>query len=552
MGLLNLNLKKFINYNKDLESCRRENNYLKAEVKKLQSELEFLKRRKSNGKRIYHIESLSDLSKLTEEHFPSLSEQKVYKRLEQIFSKFELPVTVFVEPYYNDSDYKDIYYHFYASKYDTPPKCTCRLVLIEGSISENELFDPNFDLNKVLIGIISVRPIAGGILGKTYIDPKKIKKEHKIYVRTTPFKVGVIGRVLKIDAFPFSSQDEEYISCAETSLWMLLHYYGERYGVYRQALPHEIIEIVDQQHYQRVTPTTGLSYFQISRVLKEFGLSSKIYHRFIGEKTYYDDEYFKRIFHHYVESGIPLLVGIQLKKEKEKERGHAVVCIGHGPIQNKEIKELKPVVKTDNFQVFNSADFINSYIFMDDNKYPYEERKFDEFDYKEYESTRIKYFIVPLYKRVFIDACIAESTFYKILGNNLMGLSLSGISEKNLVIRIFLTTSRNYKASRFKSLRDGSYRFIEHLPMPKLVWVCEIFTFESYFRKKAIGEIIVDSTAHKRGGLLSILLIRYPRTISFRLPGEPVDVLLERIEKYRGLIKLQQEFQCFDKNLLGV
>ena len=125
-----------------------------------------------------------------------------------------------------------------------------------------------------------------------------------------------------------------------------------------------------------------------------------------------------------MESGIPIMVGIRLQKDgKEKKdargSGHAVVCIGHGELN--DIKEIDSE-KIGDFTITNSADLISSYVYMDDNKYPFYKNKFDDFDYSK-TKTKIKYFIVPLYKRVFLDAFEAEKTFYEIMKNSILGLN---------------------------------------------------------------------------------------------------------------------------------
>ena len=88
------------------------------------------------------------------------------------------------------------------------------------------------------------------------------------------------------------------------------------------------------------------------------------------------------------------MVGIRLKKAN-MELGHAIVCVGHGEIEVNH--SLESIENINGFKVYNSADFVNTYIYMDDNKYPFKQNIFDQFDYQGYD-TKIKYFIVPLYR----------------------------------------------------------------------------------------------------------------------------------------------------------
>ena len=494
--------------------------------------------------KIIHIRLLSELKNRKSE----LNFIKNCERFIALFEKIQLPVTLFIEEFYSDRDYKDAYYHFFASKYNEFPKYATRIAIFEGIISKDELYSKKYSLQEKLIGVIIIRPILNGCIGRTYFDPSKLRNECKMYVRTTPFKIGILGRQLEINTFPFSSQDGEYMTCAETSLWMLLYYYGTRYGEYRTALPHEIIDIVDDKHFQRVVPSVGLHYTQSSEVLKRFGFSSQVYIRLVKDKIYYDDRHFKRLFYYYIESGIPIMVGVRFKQKNkisDEEVGHAAVCIGHGEVMVDDESEPDDI---NGFKVFNSADFVNTYIYMDDNKYPFKENHFDNFDYNEFE-TKIKYLIVPLYKRIFLDALMAEKTFYAILKNDFFGLSnIFDLKDKVLVLRIFLTTSRNYKSSRFESL-EHSYKIIDSLPMPKFVWICEISTLDLYRQNKIIGEIVLDPTSSKNEGFKQIILIRYPNKFAYKTFSEQLQQLIERFKKKRIL---EDVYSAFNKNLVEV
>ena len=339
--------------------------------------------------------------------FKDLPKELQIKRLKSILKKLNFPITLVIEEDYQDREYKDIFYHFYASKFLNFEKDSKRILILQNLLSEDQLLDANFNLEENIVGIIVLRPLKGREIGKTFINPKFLNIPF-CYIRKTPFTFGMLGRKFSIDSFPFASQDGEYMTCAETSLWMILHYYGSRYQEYKIALPSEIVEIVDNNHYVRVLPSKGLYFSHSSMVLKKFGFSSQIYH-----KDFYNSESFKRYFHYYIESGIPLMVGIRLKN-KNIEKGHAIVCIGHGKLNFNKMVRKEDLGK---FNIINSADLIEDYVFMDDNKTPFEIRQYNKFDYP-YEETQIKYFIVPLYKRIFLDAIEAEAIFYEILKNH--------------------------------------------------------------------------------------------------------------------------------------
>ena len=476
-----------------------------------------------------------------EENFKELASLDKDGRLVRLLECFSIPITVAVESNYSDPDYKDMYYNFYASKYQEYEKYCHRIVVFSGRLTEQELFDANSTIEEKLIGAITIRPLKQGSIGRTYIDPKYLISS-RLFVRTTMFTIGFAGRKLSIDAFPFSSQDGEYMSCAETVLWMILHYYGDRYKEYKSALPHEILKIVDESYYQRVLPSVGLHVTHSSTVLKKFGFSSKVYYRILENKTQKSELLFRRAFHYYVESGVPLMVGVRLES-KTTTQGHAIACIGHGDLQYEEFDR----VQVNGYNVINSADFAKHYVFMDDNKLPFELREFDNFDY-DYEKTIIKYFITPLYRRIFLEANDAEKIFYNVLENTSIGLTNLGDLTDDLVIRIFLTTARNYKSSRFESDDDIQVKKLYvNLPLPKFVWVCEISTLELYKQNRAIGEVVLDATASKSGKKFDeLILVRYRKNIGYKTYKENIYQLVNRL---KVSLSKSVDFGVFDKNL---
>jgi len=330
------------------------------------------------------------------------------------------------------------------------------------------------------------------------------------------FQIGCCGRKMVIEAFPFASQDGEYMTCAETTLWNILSYYGARYPEYRVALP-----------------SSGLNYMMSSLILKKFGFGSKIYYRLIKNKTKESEFNFKRWFHYYVESGIPFMVGI---KFDNKKIGHAVTCVGHGKIQVK--LEDNKAIKIDGIKVFNSADFIDEYVYMDDNGVPFEINKFDEFK-------------VPLYKKIYIDASEAEKIFLNILKDKYLGIDNLKKYGNKFVVRIFLSTSRNYKVGRFSGNTNEKMKNLYiNLKMPKFIWVCEIGTVDAYKNKKMMGEIVLDTTA-SIGDFNELLLIRYPGKILVKLKKDNEQNLKSKLMKmYRK--EVEKEFDMLETNLMEV
>ena len=507
--------------------------------------------RNNNSSRILCLDNKDSLQKKMRENLDFIQDKE---RFLHLFEDIQFPITLVIEEYYSDRDYKDSYYHFFASKYHDFGKYTHRIVILEREITEQEIYNKNFSLKKKIIGLLTIRPFKTGNIGKALFNPKKLQLGN-VLIRTTKFAVGLFGRKFRINTFPFSSQDGEYMTCAETALWGILQYYGARYKEYRAALPHEIVDIAENEAYERASPSHGLNYAHISKVLKNFGFSPKIYSRKYESNNKAEFLDFKRMFHYYVESGIPLMVGIRFDKETT---GHVVLCVGRRNSMPKQIQyetldkkcqidSTEPELKDNKYQIANSADFVEEYVFMDDNKRPFTLNKLDDFCYEK--ETIIKYFIAPLYKRIFLEAKDAERIFYNTLQNKILGLKNISPEPTKVVIRIFLTTSRNYKASRFQAL-EKSYRIIDRIPMPKFLWICEISTEEQYRKGKVCAEIVLDATASKRDVSESIILLRYPERIGTKTFDETLQDLEEKINRKNPYLEI--DFDTFKSNLMEV
>lgn len=458
----------------------------------------------------------------------------------------QFPITVVLEKTYVDKDYRDCYYHFYASKHFEVSKNCQRITLFEGDFSKWDFTEDKHDLlQDSIIGTITIRPIKGGAWGRTLIDPRKLH-QHEFYVRTTTYKFILNGLSFTIRAYPFASQDGEMMKCAETSIWTILNYFGTRYSEYRTVLPSEIISTVGVSSMQRVLPSQGLDYLQKSNLLKKFGFSPKVYSRDI-----YDDEATGRMFHYYVESGIPIAISLS---------GHSTVCIGHAR-RNLHV-DTTPDLKTTSFNGYrfiDSADLHNEYVMIDDNQYPYKLEIYDNFSIHKGRN-KLVYFTVPLYKRIFLEANAAKRIFDRVIEDLFSKPKFTDVQKhwdqitcgmsKDIVERVFLTSSRKYKAFRINNASTNIEKsYYSNLLFPKFIWVMELSSSESYENDKNMvyGEIVLDATSSNSAGAESIIMIRIGKIFSFRMPDESFEHLKLRIFEKRGV---QETFLQYNNNLL--
>lgn len=497
-------------------------------------------------------------------------------RIKEIFNLFKLEksnyLTVIIENNHVDRQYRDSYYSYFSQKYSSFERNCLRLVFFEGTIKYSDFRQR--DISQIqknsFLGTMVLRPLNVGNIGNTLLNPQKLKISG--YVQTCTFKVLVCGRKLIIKAFPYSSQDNETMTCAETALFNLIQYYSQKYSEYRLLMPNEILQIIEQSSSERVLPSEGVDDLCMAKVLQSAHLHPILYHAENEEDTDFDE-----LFYAYVESGIPFILGLP---------EHSVICIGHGEFDFKiekhnigEISKGEDIEGTKMYYV-NTASLVDEYVFMDDNRVPYYISTIDELTVHYFKNTnytldnedlfdddmshtdddndfcncveyppeiiqeiKIKHdsLIVPLYKRIFLDASRAKSIFdLHFLKNidfiqhiqNSYDDKTWGITFENpLVWRMYLASSNSYKDFKCRyAINDKTYEYYANESFPRFVWVLEIGTLATFSNKKARAEILLDATSSRNSDTWAILSITYKEHSVF------VPFVIERLRKSEGII----------------
>lgn len=443
-----------------------------------------------------------------------LVDQKVMHHLE----RFCPDTKIVIERNYVDKVYRDSYYAYYASKRTHYGKDAIKLSffsdpegrITNGSFSQKELV---YFLEQSYRGFIVLRPTSPYIVGRSAIAPNLLQdnsfKTCLVYIPSS-----AAGLKVHVQAFPFSSQDTETISCAETMIWALMEYYGNKYPEYSPVLPSQILNILKQNIVERQLPSSGLSVESMSYLLKECGFGPKLYSR---EEFGVD---FNSLLSCYIESGIPVIVALDnaeaVKKGSVKRLiGHAVLCIGHEIIDGNSIKGTSFVeysLKKGNgkLKVRDWDNIPKKFIFVDDNFPVYQSESLDEptrryldipeQEYpnraskekadKEWSSCKISHFIVPLYKKIYLEAYVAK-TFVKEL---LISHFFEYADGREVCLRTFLCSARSYrKYIMFSNMPQNLKALIMSKSFPKFVWITEV-SDESIPSGEAKGLIILDAT----------------------------------------------------------
>lgn len=496
-------------------------------------------------------------------------------RIKEIVTFFKVEksklITLVIESDHVDRQYRDSYYTYFSQKYSNFERNCLRLAFFEGELKHTDFMSDISKIKNVFIGTIVLRPLNVGNIGHTLLNPHKLNIVG--YVQTCEFKVMICGRKLTIRAFPYLSQDNETMTCAETALFNLIQYYSEKYSEYRILMPSEILKTLETASYERVLPSHGVDDVFMAKVLQAGYFYPRLY-PFENE----EGQDFEDLFYAYVESGIPFILGLPQ---------HAVICIGHGSVDFKMIRHKLENISVkdtiDNQQIFyvSTEKLVDEYIFMDDNQVPYVVSTIDKMTVRYFENCdfslesdneniedeiiaeniendfgddllegcieyseeaiqkmkkRFDSLLVPLYKRVFLDASRAKSIYDENFLKNpdfiakiqeaYCDNNWGYIPNNPLVWRMYLAASNNYKDFRCRTAPNTDiYEYYSCQSYPRFIWILEIGTISTFSERKARIEVLLDATSSRNSDTWAILSIRYKEHLVF------VPYVINRLQK---------------------
>ena len=413
--------------------------------------------------------------------------------------------TVFVENDYVCKDYKNLHSNFYSKKFlSRSPNCS-RLHFFdqEGLSKDSVLIDPEGNQNSYL-GYSVVEPLAYRCIGRTVLDAQKICQHNKdLYCLAAKFPVRIHGAEYHVNGFPYRSQTGEAIVCAHTALWGVCRYLSQRYSIYGELLPFDIIQKAGVARGRRV-PNHGLTYSDYCEILAGFGCHPLLLRprTAAGDRSHWvqDVECFYDLYA-YMESGLPILASFG---------GHVVSIVGH-TIQETQRPDHKP--NSDGF--VNSAAYLDRYTIVDDNFFPYQQLGYkDELPYfgEFYKKKRKPYIdniyaaVVPLPEKVYMKASDARAKAYAAFAApdvaSLIRRTRVGLEDEagGIVARQFVTSGAAFKIRKrtdWLASDDSATFYPLSVNLPHFVWVTELLTADLRGNQQAFAEIVVDATKGK-------------------------------------------------------
>lgn len=402
------------------------------------------------------------------------------QRIKEQLGTLRPDLAMVVETEYVDAVYRDSYYSYFSTKLKSYRRFCVRLSFFENvfsSIDEYLSLDESIIKDNYL-GFLIIRPL-GKCVGRNAISPKaKAFPADSIKVCLADINTSCLGVKLKVKAFPHSSQDGEYMTCAETTTWALAEYFGNKYVLYKPLLPSMLIESLQLHAVERLVPSQGLTIEQISMALSQQDFGCKMYSN--------SNVRFKELFTCYLESGLPLAVAVN-----GGNIGHAIVCIGRKNIDRRSILQKKSIFGTD-YYVWNES--IDEFVFNDDNRPCYQICSFAN-PTPYFSGVNISHFIVPLHKKIYLaaDQAIDIANFF---------VAKDFKSSSDSVIRTFLTSSRSYREYICRNRDISTPLKLAYLTidLPKFIWVTEVSSRIDFDSNKVNSLILLDATSTLTAG----------------------------------------------------
>lgn len=469
------------------------------------------------------------------------------------FSVLSPNLVVVVEYPYVDKVYRNSYYRYYAGKAERTARDCIRLSFLvdtRPSLANKEMKPELWE--NFYRGFMVLRPTELNVVGRNGISPM-IYKDNSFVICKTNLPASVNGLKVNVEAFPASSQDVETMVCAETAVWALMEYFGNRYAEYTPVRPSHIINLLKSKSFERQLPSAGLTNDQICYLLKNLNFQPVM-------QAITDDADGYSLIGTFVESGIPTLLTANNLEDYDDEDNedvceliaHAVLCIGHENLSSEAIDDAVAETNDDGINIVDYDKIKKKFVFIDDNcpaycmdyldqptdRYKGLGDKDDEEAKKERKSwlaCKLRFAIIPLYEKILLMPGLV-----KIMANNfLQYLSIPAGTE--LTMRTFLASSRSYRDYVCRNNMPQKMKdTILKLYLPKFIWVVELSTREGLKHLYAEGLMIFDSTEPNFKNLSSLGIMYHKNIVAYKDEHQNL-----KIEKDVPEV----QFECYRNNL---
>lgn len=447
-----------------------------------------------------------------------LAKDMVEDLVEKYFSVLHSNLVVVVEYPYVDKVYRNSYYRYYAGKGEQVSRDCIRLSFLvdtkptlAGKLMNPAVWQPLYR------GFMVLRPTELNIVGRSGLSPAAYK-DNNFVICKTELPASVNGMKTSVEAFPASSQDSETMVCAETAVWALMEYFGNRYAEYSPVRPSHIIKLLKTKIFERQLPSKGLNNDQLCYLLKSLNFQPVML-------AVDDDADSHSLIGTFVESGIPVLLTVYNVDDYKAGRvetlvAHAVLCIGHEQVPVEAIDTAAAEVTEDGISVVDYDKIRKKYVFIDDNfpaycmdylESPTARYQDAPQDREAWLACRIKFAIIPLYEKILLMPSLVKN----MAANFLHYLNIPAGTE--LTMRTFLASSRSYRDYVCRNnMPQQMKETILNLYLPKFIWVIELSTRAGLKENIAEGLMLFDATEPNFKNFSSLDMMYYKQHLAYK------------------------------------
>lgn len=414
-----------------------------------------------------------------------------------------------IENHYLDQDFTDLYAAFYARVFKLHHKMCRRFHFFRSDLSRvfsgktaSEVFQglSSEIVRQSYVGFAVIRPVRHAPLGRAILEvpPAPVDHRSELMVRAR-HQVHLCGVTFEIEGIALTQQDSRVGSCAQATIWMAgRHFHHKHRGpwVSTTAITEAATTLTDMG-MARMVPA-GSEALHPNNMLQALKAMERQPFVYTADKV---DPATKRpiwtqrpvdIIHRYVDSGIPVILG--LAPIGSDPVGHAVIVTG-ATYEKGTGRPLTTVRPT-------RAEFARYFLINDDQRganlrLPIQKGSpLAETPHSIEEN--LLYVIVPLPKKVYLTGELAEELSWDTLQSyarqwptkvkpELTGVDttcaekfVAAIKSNSVVCRTYLTFGWKYKARMLANEVHEDFKadLIYH-ELPKYVWVTEFGTAES-------------------------------------------------------------------------
>ncbi len=182
--------------------------------------------------------------------------------------------SVIKESKYICKDHRNMFSNYYSKRFVVGSSYCERLhFFTKAEIKPEDLWLTPEEYFESYLGYSVIRPVKERCLGRTVVDPYKIKQNisDDFFCLRTVFEPRFIGSLFKVNGYPYTSQNGEAMVCAHASLWGVCRYLSQRYSNYAEIYPYDLI-LLTPDYLGRRVPYRSMTYADYSTILTKFGV----------------------------------------------------------------------------------------------------------------------------------------------------------------------------------------------------------------------------------------------------------------------------------------